>query len=264
MSRIETSTRMTVSLDTNVLHYVGLFLDHAREQNMACDAGIPDVPSRIATLLAGLETQSSWSKTKSLRQGGQTLKWLICEDVEVQYSTLSEIEMVAARTRGQALLHAAKEGLPHRMWSRFPAREIRERVAPQQVADVQAGVRDLLMRLEATGVRIGHLADSHRMEVPVVALVLCGLVYMDPLDGLIYATSVVAQARYLFTTDEYLRNTVNDIFKGSDSRFAVIRTGLLKVIGNGGYDLGLPSAHMIAANGDVIPNPRQLRGARGV
>ena len=262
------STRITVSLDTNILHYVGLFLDHAKDQNVPCDANTGDVLGRIATLLGGLETQAKDATTRSLRQGGQTLKWLIEEDVDVHYSMLSELELLAGRTRGRAIVHASKEGLPDRMWWRFPQQEIRERVGPQEIAALQKGVHELVKRMEATGVSIGQLSESHMAEVPEVAQGLCGLVYMDPLDGLIYATCLVTQANYLVTTDKYLTTTVNGIFKGSDQRYQDIRGGLIDlmkmVIGNGDSGLTVPSAHMITADGNVRPDPQQFRGAVGV
>ena len=268
MSGHRGGTRITVSLDTNILHYVGLVLDYAEEQNLSWDSSMGDLSGRISAVVRQVETRGNGATTRSLRQGGQTLKWLIDEDVEVQYSMLSELELLTGRTRGKAIVHAAGEGLPERMWSRFPEEEIRERIGLREIAKVDKGVSELLKRLEKSGVRIGQMSEPHRAEVPEMARGICGLVYMEPLDGLIYATCLVTQSSYLFTTDRYLRKTVNHIFSGNDSRYVDIRSGLLdlmkKVIGNVSGSLDLPSAHMITVNGHVKPDPQQLHGAAGV
>lgn len=257
-------TRTTVSLDTNILHYIGLVLDYADEQNLSWDANVDDETIGIAAVLTQLETQPTEAAIRSLKQGGQTLKWLIDEDAEVQYSMLTELELLTGRTRGKAIVHAASEGLPERMWSRFQEREVRERVSLQEIDNLRRGVAALLGRLETSGVSVGQMSEAHSAEVSEMANGICSLVYMDPLDGLIYATCLVTQSTYLFTADRYLRETVNNIVTQADSRYTDICNELhdlmATIIGDGNGGLTLPSAHMITANGHVKPHPQQLAG----
>ena len=268
MSSQSGGPRTTVSLDTNILHYMGLVLDYAEEQNLSWDTSTQDLPGRIGSLLSRVEARANGATTQSLRQGGQTLKWLIDQDVEVQYSMLSELELLTGRVRGKAVVHAANEGLPARMWSRFREGEVRERIGLGEMATLRRDVGELVERLDNSGVRIGQMSEPHLAEVHEMANGICGLVYMEPLDGLIYATCLVTQSTYLFTADRYLRETANGIFTGNDSRYTQIRNGLLNlmqnVIGNSVGNLTLPSAHRITVNGHIKPDPQQLRGGVGV
>ena len=240
-------------LDTNTLHYIGIYLEYARDRNL-----YPQGAKEEA--IQSVNEQAEADLRRRLRQGLETVAFLSDQDVDiqVQYSPVSELELLTGRTKGKAIISAAKEGLPDRMWSRFREEEIRERVGTADLEEVKHRVDSLTSLLEESGIAV-KIGDSNQTsEVLELAKGINGLIYIEAMDSIIYASALVAKADYLFTADKYLRETVNYICDPNDTApYGEVKEKLRQLIGDmtlGNADeVELPSAHMITADGTVEP-----------
>ncbi len=194
---------------------------------------------------------------KSLKRGIETVDFLLTQNVQVQYAPISELELITTRTKGKAIISAANEGIPDRILSRFYEEEIQELVDTTDLANIKGRVNSLSTMLEESGVAIETKHQTN--ESLELANEINGLVYVDAMDSIIYASAILAQADYLFTADKYLKNTVNDIHNPPDnSRYGKIRQQLQQlvsqiILGNA-EDIELPSAHTITADGNPQPD----------
>ncbi len=252
------SFRKVVFLDTNTLHYIGIYLEYAKEKGLF-PMGAKDTAKEKEAAAEAVTNLAEVVVRKGLKQGLETVDFLSRQDVHVQFAPVSELELLTGRARGKAIISAASEGVPDRMWSRFREDEIRERVTLTELADIKDRVNGLTSLLEESGVAVNTGGHNRANEVLELAKEINGLVYMEPVDSIIYASSLVAQADYLFTADGYLKQTVNYIYGlGSEPRYEEIRKQLQQLIsqtilGNP-YDVELPSAYSVTADGEVRPN----------
>ena len=242
-------------LDTNILHHVGLYLEYAKENNL-----FPWGPEKseaeknsAATKVDNLEEASL---KKSLKRGLETINFLSGQDVQVQYASVSELELLNGRAKGKAILSAAEEGMPDRMWLRFREKEIRERVDTTTLKEVKHRVDSLTSMLEESGVAVRTNDSDQTRDVLELAKGVNGLIYIEAIDSIIYANALIAKADYLFTTDQYFKDTVNSIRHGSAS-YEEIRRQLRQLVGSITLEttdeVELPSAHMITVDGKLEP-----------
>ena len=97
-----TSLRNVVYLDTNVLHFVGLYLSRAKERGLFPFGG--DAAAAEEYLSGMTETDLAGSLGKGLR----VVISLRRDDPRVEYSTASELELLAGRARGKAIEKAGR------------------------------------------------------------------------------------------------------------------------------------------------------------
>ena len=245
-------------LDTNTLHYVGIYLEYAKTNNLF-PMGAKESAKEKEVAAKNVNNFAEVDLRKSLKRGLETVDFLATQDVHVQYAPISELELLTARTKGQAIMSAAKEGVPDRMWSRFREDEIRERVTDTDLVDIKEKIDGLTSMLEESGVAIKTGRRDQTREVLDLARGVNGLVYMEPIDSIIYASALLAKADYLFTADGYLKETVNYIYGlRTEPRYEEIRKKLQELIsqiilGNS-YDVEFPSAYTVTAEGTVQPN----------
>ncbi len=244
-------------LDTNILHYIGIYLEYAKG-----NALFPWSPEKSTAekerAVARVDNLEDASLKKSLKRGLETIAFLSAQEVQVQYAPVSELELLTGRARGRAILSAAKEGIPDRMWSRLREEEIRERVDTSELTTVKDGVNGLTSLLGESDIAVRTNDRDRTRDVLELAKGINGLIYIEAMDSIIYASALVAKADYLFTADKYLRDTVNYICGPNDSApYEEIREKLRQLIGD--ITLGtangveLPSAHMVTADGTVQP-----------
>ena len=201
-------------LDTNALHLIHLYLTRAEEQNL-----YPFAPGEGASTEAKeqLRELRDDSLKRSLEQGLDIVACLSSPDVRVEYSPISELELMAGRARGRAIENAAKEGIPDRMWTRFSEREISRRLTTEDLASIRTRVEGLGPALEKAGI-LATVSDPDRTrDVLDLAKGIAGLVYLSLADSVIYASTLVARADCLITRDDYFRKTVNCIRNGRGS-----------------------------------------------
>ena len=252
------SLRSVAFLDTNTLHYIGIYLEFAKEHNLFPLAKDVSENEKHAAAERVNELAEANLK-KSLKQGLEIVYFLATRDLQVQYAPASELELLTGRTRGKAVVSAAKEGVPDRMWSRFPEREVRDRVTLADSSAIKATIDGLASTLEESGIAVkarGHDLMNDAMEL---AKGINGLVYIEAMDSIIYASALVAQADFLLTSDGYLKDTVNYIHhRQGDSRYRQIRQQLKQLVSQisleDAEEVQLPSAHTITDVGKVKPS----------
>ena len=244
-------------LDTNTLHYAGIYLDLAKEHGLFPRAD-EDVENAKQSAIEKVDEIAETKLKKTLKQGLEIIHFLVNQDVEVQYAPVSELELLTGRTRGKAILSAAEEGVPDRMWSRFPEREIRERVTLAQSSEVKATIDRLTSMLEESGIAVRARGNDRTSEAMELAKGINGLVYIQAMDSIIYASALVAQADYLITSDGYFKDTINYIHRpNGEPRYNDTRLQLQELVSQ--LILGdpeaiqLPSAHTITERGNLRP-----------
>ncbi len=240
-------------LDTNILHYIGIYLEYAQKEGLSLSV---DKEKAIQNINGRADADLK----KSLKQGLETVYFLSGHKVQVQYSPISELELLSGRARGRAILSAAKEKVPDRMWSRFREEQISDRVSVDDLKDVKDGVDRLTSLLKESGVAVKMSGGDEMRDVLELAKGINGLIYMEAKDSIIYASTLLAKADCLFSADEYLRDTINKIrgmgSSGDTDRYKGIRKQLrqLSDIRPGtAVEVELPSAHTITAQGNVKP-----------
>lgn len=210
-------------LDTNTLHFVDSYLRYSSTERLN-----PASDHDKRALEMSLTRVEDQALRRSIRSGMKTIDWLLLRDLRVVYSPVSELELISGRVRGSALLNAAREGIPDRMWTRVSDADVQRRVAAEELRAIGGRVVELSSQLDTLG--ISALRASERAsEVWELARSLAELIYLSPNDGIIYAGALSAQAEYLITSDEYLRKTVNGIRSSDRTRFREVRRRLRNV-----------------------------------
>ena len=237
-----------VFLDTNTLHYIGIYLEYAQERSLYPYSDSQDAKEKA---IANINEQAEAALKKGLKRGLETVDYFRSSGVWVQYSPISELELLTGKARGRALLRAAREGVPDRMYSRFLEKEISARVGVDDLKEVKEKVDGLTSLLEKLDVKMSR-GDETR-DVLELAKGINGLIYMQAMDSIIYASTLVAKADYLFTSDEYLRNTINSIQDRRSSVGRQLRQLVSNIILGTTDEVELPSAHTITDKGTVKP-----------
>lgn len=253
------SLQQTALLDTNMLHYVGLYLKYASPKSLFPFGD----RSGKAEAIDDVGKFAEKELRRSLKRGLHVIDVIRERDLQVEYSPVSELELTTGRTKGKAVIALANEGVPDRMWSRFPQeQEIRDRVGPQDMTTIADDVNSLAGLFEDSAVAV-KMHVSHRTGyVMDLAKFISGLVFMEPIDSLVYASALVAQADFLFTSDNYLKKTVNLIQHGESDRYLEINSRLRDQVGpmivRASDAVELATAHVVTADGKIEPELRLL------
>ena len=242
--------RKVAVLDTNVLHYVSLYLKHAEDGSMYPFVNAKmDADNAVAEAKRRVEDLTGTSLKKSLGHGLSVLSWLSKTDARVEYSPITDLELMVGRLKGKALEAAAGEGVPDRMWSRFHAdeKEVSVRLTPEDLKGIMTGVLGLRSALEDVGVvATANVAREREVEVLDLAKQVVGLVYMSVADCIVYSHALAAQADYLITNDGYLNSTVNRI--RTEASCLEVKTRLTEMVRQVTPDSGdvvLPEADVV-------------------
>ena len=202
-----TSLRRIVFLNTNVLHFVSLYLSRAKQRGLFPFGGDEAAAEKYLRLM----TEANLAK--SLRKGLRVVTSLRRDNPRVEYSTASELELLAGRAKGKAIERAAIEGVPDRMWSRLGEKDIAERLCANDFAQIAGGVDGLSGMLQDADIDATVSNADRGRDVLAIAKEVMGLVYLGVIDSLIYAEAIAAQADLIISTDDYLRTTVHRIKK---------------------------------------------------
>ena len=215
-----------VFLDTMTLHYIRLCLESAKKDDILFSTD----EQTISKLKNNFSNVREESLKESLLIGLKTIVLLSRNDVQIEYAPVSELEMLTGIAEGKARINVAKEGVPHRMWSRFSETEIRDRITAKDLADIKTRIDTLSSMLKESGVTVTRSDSNRTNEVIELAKGIVGLIYMDEMDSIIYASAVAAGADYLVTADGYLKETINNIRNSQDQRYEEIRQKLNELI----------------------------------
>lgn len=244
------SFRQVAFLDTNTLHYIGIYLEYAKKNDL-----YPQDLKAKEVAVAKVNNLPEANLQKSLKKGLETIDFLLNQDVQIQYAPISELELLTGKARGKAMLRAAEEGVSDRIWSRFREEDIRERVGPTDLAEIKDKIDGLTSVLGEFGIAVKTIRSDQASDVLELAKDINGLVYMDAMDSIIYANALVVQADYFLTSDEYFKNTINHI-RGK-SHYEGIKQQLREIVGRiilgNADDVELPSAHTVTDRGTIKP-----------
>ena len=206
-----------VLLDTNVLHYLRVYLDVAKERSLK-----PYGPTdqwlvinkqlKVASLLA--------SQRKSIKDGFDAFCFLqerARNDDRIVVSPLALAEITHGLVEGQAHIKMAEVGMPYRM--RQSRADLRQLVAAwvsasgyEQVRQATEGLLPELENLLGASIWLAGGGSTSRDVLALLRLVLES-VHFDIVDAWLYAESLVEQVRFVLTFDKDFRNTINWIYK---------------------------------------------------
>ena len=211
--------RKVAFLDTNILHFIHLYLTEAKKRDLFPMNG------DITKAQQHLSEMSDRRQRESLEKGLYVVDNLSMEDCSVQYSLASEIELMVGRARGKALVNAASEGIPDRMWNHFRDQEIHERLNEKDLLDIRSDIGNMGEMLDEAGIDATASDGGRTKDVLDLAKHIVGLVYMGVVDSVIYANALVARADHLISNDGYFLKTINRINTG-DHRFHSVKNAL--------------------------------------
>ena len=200
-----TSLRKVVFLDTNVLHYVGLYLSRAKEHRLF------PFGNDAAAAEDYLKTMTEVDLAGSLGKGMRVVRSLLRDNPRVEYSRASELELLVGRARGKAIEKAAAERVPDRMWTRLGDKNIGERLLASDLTKIAEGVDRLGGLFQDAGIEATVSNTERGRDVLAIAREVLGLAYLSVIDSVIYAEAIAAQADQIISADEFLRNTVHRI-----------------------------------------------------
>lgn len=240
-----------VFLDTMTLHHIRLCLESAKTDNLQ----LPTDEQTVSILKNHFDRVSEKPLKESLLKGLETIILLSRNDVQIEYAPVSELEMLTGIAEGKARIKVAQEGIPHRMWSKFPEREIRDRVAAEDLAAIKDRIAALDSMIEESGITVTRSDNKRTNEVIELAKGIASLIYMGEIDSIIYASAVAAGADYLVTADGYLKETANNIRDSKNQQYKGIRQKLNELINevmletNGEFEL--PQAFTVTHKGKL-------------
>ena len=145
-------------VDTNALHYMYLYLQLAENRSL-----YPFSPNDDAVVEARehLDRAYEGNLRTDLKKGIAAVEFLAHPDIRVEYSSISELELMNGRARGKAIENAAKEGVPDRIWNRFDGNEICARLTTADLANIRTGVEGLGPVLNKAGI-LATVSDVYR------------------------------------------------------------------------------------------------------
>ena len=235
-------------LDTNALHFLYLYLEYAREQDLYPFSPNENAVAEASEQLSGI---GETNLKNSLGRGLITVDCLSKPGVRVEYSMVSELELMAGRARGRAVEKAAREGIPDRMWDRFSEREVNARLSHIELTEIRAGIEGLGTVLEGAGIIATVSNEGNARDVYYLAKGVAGLVYLGFADSAIYASALVAGADYLVSEDKYFRKIVNRIKNGPQPYDQVrqeVKTLVAQIILSDAGSVTLPGAPRLSLN----------------
>ena len=215
-------------LDTNALHFLGIWIAYKREDGLIHCHQVDD--RRLKKLLATKDQEMK----KAIEKGLAIEQFCFKNDLRIQYSPISELELQIGLARGRVMSMLADEHAPPRMWSRIVHDEvaINDRLVGEPLAACRRDLEKTVRSLEEEDTSIiDQDRLIHQSDLWALARELGGLVYLDTCDCLIFANTLLAEAKYLITFDRHLKKITNRIYNSDD--YVEVRKTLLKHIGNG-------------------------------
>lgn len=198
--------QLRLFVDTNTVHYARLFLRFAKKRDLPpVGTGPGNSEEEIKQEFVG-QAQFNHDRGRKLvdyllKQGNR--------EARIEYSPVTRLELTAGLLRGKAILHAAEEGVAHRMWNRMDETEILSRLDPSAFADILNSVSDLETDFDEAGIVLVEADPKKQSETWSLASQILGVTFLDLGDCAIYASALLAEADELVTADNYFRQVVN-------------------------------------------------------
>ena len=207
--------RPTIFLDTNALHCISSYLQHAKRNALPPYQEGKDYEQVRETLRQNLPK----SIADMVMRGAQALAFLQRlvqdRDAAIYTSRFAKAEVIYGTLEGQAHARLAREGLSYRMRQR--AGTLSELVCmyldPEDYEQVIQEWDKLLDCLEKRDRVIISYAedDADFSQIADIAGFLQSRIFMDVLDSWMYGCASVVQAEKIITFDRYFRKVINKI-----------------------------------------------------
>jgi hypothetical protein len=197
-------------LDTNAVHHARLYLGFARQHDLPPVGGSTGDPAAELKKAFGQRGQT----LRSFDTGRKIVTYLQDRHdsgARIEYSPVTRLELVCGLLRGRAVLDAANEGIPHRMWNRIDEHEVFHRLSVKDYTEIQTDAEGLEELFQVGGIRLVETDPRRMSEVWRLAQLLLGVVFLDVGDSAVYASSLLAEADELLTTNGYLHWIANAI-----------------------------------------------------
>jgi len=203
-------------VDTNALHFIRTYLDIARKYHLVPYG--PKSPWRKVD--TQLKAQGLLGKQReNLSKGFAALALLqrkAQEEDQIFVSRLSLAEIIHGLVEGQAHIKMAEAGMPYRMRQRASelSRLVRSWMSVTDYEQVRQGTEALLPELERLlGMGILRAGETRTTrEVLALLEVILGHVYLDVINGWLYAEALIEQTWAFLTFDGYFGETINLIY----------------------------------------------------
>jgi len=216
-------------LDTNSLHYIGVYFAHSRKHGYPGIHEVKKTKLKRRLEIEEIKENHNEKYIETVRKGSGVIDFLRSENVRVEYSSISELELILGRVRGAALITAAYEGIPDRMWSQFRETEVRERMNVEKIQKIRERIEEIYETLEKLEITIGHNDPSRARSVLDIAKEIVSLVYMAGMDSIVYAEALLSRADFLITFDNKLGEAVKNVYDpNSNPRYKHIASELKK------------------------------------
>lgn len=261
--------RRLAFLDTNVLHYLGLYFkmvpDELRypaldviEQDDA-DGEISRVErqsfKRATEFIESEKENGEKGLWNSVGMGLMAVKFLRegrgGTPYEVEYAQVSELELMEGKVRGAVVEQFAAEGAPQRMWTaRFQDRELEERVGAGARERIWQEIEGLSRTLGDLGIRVADTRSGPSRDVLDLAWGVMRVVHFSVCDAIVYAGALRSSAVCVVTADEHLWRVVRGVKEAaSGSGGAAYREAAKEIqrmsVGEEEKEAILPDGHRI-------------------
>lgn len=195
-----------VVMDTNVLHCVRLYLSYVGDKRL-----YPGEEVQWNTTKAYIEGKVDEEKIReALLKGGQVLHFMRRNGAEISRCSAVELEWFRLEAYSYALGKAVRQSQVRGRWfSRFDDRQVNWWMTPKDRQGIAASLDKTFDTLDSSGIRVSDLDPSASADVVWLARGIMAIVYMDPLDSVVYAHALVATATHLMTSDSPFRSVVN-------------------------------------------------------
>lgn len=210
------AAQCVVVLDTNVLHFVRLYLTYAEGRRRYPHPGV----QWSATEAYIRRTVEEEKIRKTLIWGGKVLHFMHSNGVELVRSSAVEAELFRLEASSRALRNAmVRSRVRGRWFSQLQDEEVNRWMTPRDRQSVVTSVEKTFETLDSLGVRVYDLEPGSSSDVVWLARGIMTMVYMDAMDSVVYANALDAAATHLVTSDRRFRDVVND-FKNPPSEEA--------------------------------------------
>lgn len=200
-------TQCVVVLDTNALHSVMLYLAYAEGRRLYPYGSGGWSEGDAAQIKDDIEEPMV---CKGLIDGAWVLHFMHSNEVEVIRSSAVEAEVFRLDASSRALRTAVTESSVGGRWfSQLMPEEINRLLTPQDRRSIVESVDDTFTTLDGFGIRVSELDPKASSDVVWLARGVMTMVYMDPMDSVVYANALVAAATHLVTSDSKFKGVVN-------------------------------------------------------
>lgn len=244
--------RPVLFLDTNVLHYIRLYLDLAKREKLPPFGKSSADPDKVIKRCFPGRAAEHVTRGRTFTK---YLKKRCAEQADVVYSPITCLETMCGLLKGSALLAAAKEGAPDRMFSRLDETEVLSRldeVAYSRALEAVENCREICFKADIAL----HRSDPEgTQEVWALAEGILGNVFLNVGDTLVFAGALLEEADEVVTADGYLRRVIEHVHNPIASPpeyvayFTKVKANLTEIItrvtGREGAAVVFPRAHMI-------------------